>query len=380
MTRVLYLLPAAERGGAEVVIESLLGRLDRRRFEPLVVFLRPGPYAGRLAASGVRVITLTGHRAREPLKAAAAARALRRIVQNAHVDVIHANAGHLLVYAVAAAYRTRARVVWHVHDPLGNRTMHERVFRLLQRPLHPDLTVFANHAVATSYLRAYPGIRRHEIVLPGVDPARFASADPARARRALGLRDDAPLVVTIARLQAFKGHETLLEAAPAMLAAHPGARLAVVGGTPFGRETGFADHLRRRAADLGVDNKVVFTGEIPDQLRDDLLAAAWVYVHPARYEPFGIAVVEAMAAGVPVVAADADGPRRTVADAGILVPAGDATALARAVVALLDDPERRAALGAAGRSRVATQLSLDRMAAALERIYDELVTSPVRHG
>lgn len=381
---VLFLLPAGDKGGAEAVIEALVARLDRRRFEPWAVCMRPGPLIADLAAAGARTFTLPAHRARRPIKLVRSVVALRRLVRTAQPAIVHANAGHLLAHATAATRGTATRVVWHVHDPLGNRTLHERAFRWAQRGLQPDVTVFANPAVATSYLAAYPRIGRHRTIVPGVDPERFARADPEAARRAVGVPYAAPLVVTVARLQAFKGHAHLLAAAPRILAAHPAARIVIAGTTLFGREPDLERSLRETAQRLGVAERVVFCGYVPDPVRDGLVAAAAVLVHPADYEPFGLAVLEGMAAGVPVVAADAEGPRLTVGDAGILVPRGDAAALARAVISLLDDPGRAAALGAAGRRRVAAQFSLDAMVSAFEALYAELLadrrTAGSRHG
>lgn len=386
MTRtVLYLMPAGDKGGAEVVIETLVRHLDRSRYRPVVAFLRPGRLVADFEAAGVQTITLPAHRARNPVGIAQAIRGLRGAVAQAGAAIVHANAGHLLTYATAATLGTPARVVWHVHDPLGNGSWHERLFRLTQRWMRPDATVFANPAVAASHLAAYPRIALHRTILPGVDPARFARADGGAARRALDLPPEAPLVVMVARLQAFKGHDHLLAAAPTILAAHPSARIVIAGGTMFGREPAYGHALRARAKALGIADAVVFTGYVPDAVRDGLVATASVLVHPADYEPLGLSVLEAMAAGVPVVAADADGPRLTVGDGGILVPRRNPAALARAVVALLDDPARAAALGAAGRRRVERHFSISAMVGAFEELYDTVVgerpvTSADCHG
>ena len=187
-----------------------------------------------------------------------------------------------------------------------------------------------------------------------------------RARPA-GPPGPGPHLVTAGRLEDVKGVQVVLSAMPAILAAHPGARLTVLG-------TGTMDeHLRRMAGELGVGSAVRWGGWSAPATMATALAAADVAVVPSIWpESFGLTALEALAAGCAVVAADGGGLPDLVrpGETGLLVPPGDAPALAAAVLSLLADPARRARLAAAGR-RLADQLTLTAYADAVEAAYHD---------
>jgi glycosyltransferase involved in cell wall biosynthesis len=203
------------------------------------------------------------------------------------------------------------------------------------------------------------------LVPSAVDPADCA---PRIAQAALldryGLPGDALLVAVVAQLIPRKGHEVLLRAWPAIQAACPMARLLVCGSGPL-REA-----LETQASG---DASVLFTGFQPD-LRE-WLGHVDLLVHPALTEGLGVAVLEAQAAGVPVVASAAGGLPEAIADgrSGLLVPPGEPQALADAAVALLADPNRRAALGAAGRTHVAAEFSVAAMTRGYLALYQQIL-------
>jgi len=187
------------------------------------------------------------------------------------------------------------------------------------------------------------------------------------AKAALGLDPRRPVVGTIGRLERRKGHDHFLIAAHAMLALANGLRpqILIVGDGPLRPE------LTRQAAALGMAESVRFTGEIADVRVP--LAAMDVFVLPSRAEGMSNALLEAMAARRPVVAT-AVGGTREVLDAecdGVLVPPGDATAMAREVLALLTDAPRAAHLGAAAAHHVESSFSARAMVTRLETLYAE---------
>ncbi|MET8953540.1 glycosyltransferase [Streptomyces sp. NPDC004393] len=210
------------------------------------------------------------------------------------------------------------------------------------------------------------GISRGRIsVVPyGVDTAVFTPHGPAAApgtacRRLLHMGNLGPHGDTVVSIAA--------------LALLPTAELVVVGGPPADRLDGDPEvrRLRRAAADAGVADRVRFLGGVPGHEVPALLRGADVVVCAADHEPFGIAALEAMACGRPVVATAVGGHLDTVADPGTgrVVPPGDPDALARAVGELLADPEAREACGAAGRRRALRRYGWERVAAATEEAY-----------
>jgi glycosyltransferase involved in cell wall biosynthesis len=186
---------------------------------------------------------------------------------------------------------------------------------------------------------------------------------PGQFRREFGLEPGQPVVAVVAQLIPRKGHALLLAAWPAIHARFPGARLLVFGTGPLE-----ADLVAR----AGMSGGVHFAGFRPD-LRA-FLGHIDVLVHPALSEGLGLTLLEAQAAGVPVVGFRSGGVAEAVADGatGILLPPGDTVALGDAVVALLADPARRRSLGAAGRARIAAEFTPAAMAAAYAEVYADV--------
>lgn len=373
--RILCLDPVGEKGGAEVVVGDLARHLDRDRFEPVVACLAPGPFVDELREAGIRTVAFRPHRVRQVHRVGAIVARLGRLIRSESIDIVHANSGHLLFYAGLAARGNRSAVVWHPHDPLDGRGAFERLFKIAQRPMRPDWTVFANPMVAESYLAAFPNIERHDVIVPGVDVEALAGGDACRARAELGIPESAPIVAMFARLQTHKRHLDVVEAAQQLAPSLPDVRYVLCGGSLFGRQPEYAAALRRRIEALGLEDRVILPGYVTDGTKRDLLAASAMVVHPAEHEPFGISVLEGMAVGKPVVVTDAAGPSWTVDDGetGFVVPARSVEALATAIEKLLRDPDLAARMGAVGRRHVENRFSVRAMVRSMENVYDRVL-------
>jgi glycosyltransferase involved in cell wall biosynthesis len=179
-----------------------------------------------------------------------------------------------------------------------------------------------------------------------------------------GIPDDAPLLLAVGRLIEQKDHATLLDAFARVAAARPGTRLAILG---WGR---LEDETRARIRRLGLDESVVLPGRVEPR---DWLQRADVFVHTSRWEGFGIVLLEAMLAGLPVVATRVSAIPEIVvnAETGILVDPGDVSGVARALAELLDDATVRRAMGDAGRRRAEEEFSVARMELATARVYEQ---------
>jgi glycosyltransferase involved in cell wall biosynthesis len=245
------------------------------------------------------------------------------------------------LYAAPAAAILGRPAVWFQHGLPSPRDPIDRLVTLL-----PAAAVLApSRTVAREQERIRPRRRVH-VAHPGVESAPAAGAPPVPA----GVPAGAPVVGLVARLQRWKGVHVLVEALPRVLGEHPDAHVVVVGGDhPL--EPGYRDELVALAARLGVADRVHLVGYQAD-------ARAWmgsfdVVVHASDREPFGIVVLEAMAAGKPIVAGAAGGPAEIVRDGvdGLLVAYGDAEGLAERIGRLLDDPALAERLGRAGAER-----------------------------
>jgi len=275
------------------------------------------------------------------------------------------------VLATATAAALRVPNCWHLHDPLGGPTVAERVVEHALRTARPDLIVCANAAVAGSLPDRLRRSGRVVVALPGLDRRAIGGGDRRRARSRLGAGPDAVVILCLARLAPSKGQLDLVQAAATLN--RPESLLLVVCGPSQQQHRTYEADLRSAVQRHGLEGSVRFTGFVSDSERADLLAGADLLVHPARAENFGLAVAEAMAVGLPVVAADAPGPRSLVDDphTGLLYPAGDVAALRRCLERALADPDWRRRAGAAGRRAVASlswQQMAEQIEAALSRV------------
>jgi glycosyltransferase involved in cell wall biosynthesis len=216
----------------------------------------------------------------------------------------------------------------------------------------------------------------------GVDPARFAPAPGAttRLRPALDVGPAYPLLGVVGQLTPWKGQDDAIRALARLLPRYPDAHLLIVGEAKFTDPSARYDTGRYRrdlealAADLGVAGRVLFTGERTDI--PAIMAALDLLLVPSWSEPFGIVMIEAMAAGTPVVATRGGGPADVITSGcdGVLVPPRDPDALAAAVATLLADPAALRVMGTRARTRVASGFTVARQARRVERLYDWLLT------
>lgn len=218
---------------------------------------------------------------------------------------------------------------------------------------------------AEGFERIYP-------LIMGIDPPEGlpTAAERAARRSQMGLPAEAPVVGIVGRLHEVKGHDTFLRAAAQVLAAAPETHFALVGD---GHRRGALEGL---AAELGIAERVHFVGEWKEWSIFPALAAFDIGVVASTNEGFCQVLLEYMAMGLPVVSTDVGAARELLAEeAGVVVPRGDAAALAAAVGELLADPERRAELGRRGQERMLGGYTVEHMAAAFARCYEEHLRS-----
>jgi glycosyltransferase involved in cell wall biosynthesis len=360
---VLFVDHASALGGAEHSLLALMTALDLSRFRP-VLAAPPGPLADAASGAGVTVRRLPLARLQRqitaPFRLVRGVQALQRVAVEEQADLLHGNVLRASVYASLAARSIRRPLIWHVRDihPPG----------LAARWLchEADAVIAISHVVA----HALPCRDTARVI---DNPVAVPSAQP-RSRAELGLPLDGTLVAIVASLRRWKGHEAFLDAAARV--ADPRARFVVIGGAIFDDDDpDYGPSLAARAAELGLGERVTFTGQ-----RDDL-ADLWphlaVLVHPAEAEPFGRVVAEAQLAGVPVVAFNDGGLPELVSDgeSGLLVTPGDTAGLADAITRLLADPELRARLARAAEQRASRRFAPATHARAVEHVYEQLLAS-----
>ena len=359
--RVLLATPGTDVGGAERIVLALAHALPRRGHQ--VVLWGP---AGTLEPEldGVPLTrVVVPDRERSPIGLVAGVASLAAAVRRTRPDVVHAHNPRVSGMAAAAVRIARGPrrppLLATFHGSL--RTEYRAAAALFRGA--DAVTCVSGDAAAGLRAAGLPAAGLHvvlnSVVVPLAEPAAVAALD---GEFGLG---GAPVVAILGRLVKQKNHARFLAAAACVAQEQPDVRFVVVGDGPLRAE------LTEQAHALGLDGRLIFTG-----LRHDapaFAARADLVVVSSDSEGLPLVVLEALAAGTPVVSTPVEGVR-DLRDAGVveIVPNADADALARGIVALMADPRRRAEMGARGRELVAERYSADGMVDAFERLYSEL--------
>lgn len=339
-------------GGAETYLLQLLRHLPQR-FAPTLLVTRPAPallLAGA-AASGVPTLNVEPVRSKWDVPELAR---LARALASTHPDIVHINqtipANNRHAIAVAAALRQPALATLHLPAPIGS-ARHRTVLRLVYRRLRRVIAV-------SQHTRAQLIDELH--VPPGNVPV---VANGVEYNDAVAIRDAAqPMrIAAMGRLTEQKGFDLLIEAVRILQRDGITVNARIAGDGPE------LERLQRLAGGTPV-RFVPFVTDV-----SAFLGSSDVFCLPSRWEGLPFALLEAMMRGLPCVATDVGDVATTVGDAGVIVPARDAGALAAALLALTREPARRRELGAAAHRRAAAEYSVDRMVARTVAVYDEVI-------
>lgn len=330
----------------------------------------PGRFRSALRESGAEVHDLTPVSLSKPWQILAARRRLRALARRLQPAwVITHSAWTRLVFGsnpIAGA----APIAW-VHGASQPPNWLDRLDRGLSRSL-----VLTNSRHTASLVESQvPGVTARVVRYPVPPPPPSTGALRERMRASLGAAPGEVVVIIAARLEPWKGHEILIRGLAGLRPSTPW-QCWIAGGAQTPAERDWEARLQQLVREHGLRDRVRFLGQRSDVR--DLLAAADLHCQPnAGPEPFGIAFVEALHAGLPVVSSDFGGAAEIVDDScGRLVPPGDAAALASALQRLIDDPALRRALGEAGPRRARELCDPDRQIAAIEDALLGVARSP----
>jgi len=372
-------------GGTERQLVNLANGIDPARFDlHLACLLRCGSFLEELKRptrplTEFKIRHLYGLRTlKEQLKLAA-------YLKRHRIQLFHAQGFYPNVFGIPAARLAGTPVtVASIRDQGDSRTPLQGLAQRIACGLADGIVVNAEVVRRQLVAEGYSPEKIH-VIHNGVDLSRFAAKDPRSGiRQELRLPPDAPLVAVVSRLSPLKGIEYFLEAAVLVAGRFPRVRFLVVGDGCVKKSDSVVENgeyrgtLQRRAERLGLGRCVVFTGfrlDVPE-----ILAQVSVSVLPSLSEALSNALLESMAAGVPVVATTVGGNPEVVEDGitGLMVPPRDPAMLARAICHLLERPEEAARFGQTGRQRVNEHFSLDRMVQRTERLYLNLLDHAVR--
>ena len=362
--RIVEVMATGTNGGAQEHVYSLVSRLNTARYEVRVVSLSHGSSVRRLQKAGIDTVVID-----EP-DDHLAVRALAEELGAFEPEIVHNHMFRAEVVGTKAAFQLgekgcrRPAVISTVHSSRVRCVEDRETLRQLT-PLM-DRIIVVSKAIEQKVLDEGRRGAPVSLIYNGVDLQRYSHQQPCcTLHEDYHIDPSAPIVGVVARLEPEKGHRTLLEAWPLVLAAVPNAWLLVVG------EGSERESLEAQAEMLGISHRVVFTGRREDV--PAVTAALDVAVLPSYREAQGLSVLEAMALSRPVVASGVGGIPEMIVDevSGLLVPPQDCDALAAAIVRLLTDHPMADTMARRGHDLVHERFCVELMVKSICDLYDE---------
>lgn len=373
--RALFVHSSNEMYGADYILYSLLSARDTSSWDVHVILPCDVPYEGRLSRkfddSGIsweemklavlrrRYFTPAGLPRYSAYFARSVQQILRRI-REGNYDIVHSNTTAVVPGAVAARLARKPHV-WHAHEMVVSPGFVRKSTARMAVKLS-DVVIAVSEAVRQHMLQDAPdGVDTIRVLRNGIELDRFQHSDGReRVRQEFGFSPDDVVAGTLGRISKFKGQEYLVEAA-SRLQDRPNLKFLLVG-DPFVGQEYVLDNVRSKVRDHDLENQVVISPFRSDS--PDLYAAMDISVLPSVLpDPFPTVVLEAMAAGKPLVATNWGGAAEMVAEgeSGFLVPVDAPQVLAERISRLADSADLRTRMGSAGRHRAQTLFTRERM-------------------
>lgn len=401
--RILYVEKPPSIGGSVISLYELVRGLDTNLYEPVLLFYGAHPYRERFQALGVKVITLSeqaptatpsvgsqrdiaaslsryGHWLAAGYRAAKQvyllvrrdwplARRLAYLIKDEEIHLVHSNNSPNRA-SILAARLAGVPQVCHV------RALHQ--FSFVERYLAHFVNAFIYISNAVEQFCRNLGIPadKGQVVYNPINVEAFGQVDGvAELRAEFGLANQDRLISNVGRLDWWKGHGYFLQATAEVVQSQPNSKALIVGAPDSTHlNQAYYQRLQQLVTDLGLSDHVIFAGFRTDVPR--IMAASDVVVHSASEpEPFGRVIVEAMAAGRPVVATAAGGVLDIVEDqvTGLLVPPKNAALMAGAIQQFLQNKEQAQTIGQRAQQRARERFSVEQHVAAVQRIYQEIL-------
>jgi glycosyltransferase involved in cell wall biosynthesis len=386
-SEILFVHASADLYGADIALLQLICGLDRNRFRATVIVPYDGPLVARLRSAGIKVMVNTDlpilrrqymnlrGLLRLSISSVRSVRWLMSFVRRRDIVVVQSNTLAVLISGGLAARLARRPHVWHVHEILT----HPRIVALALATLSSALStlVIANsQATADHYRRTRAaGSTPVRVVPNGVDESRVSRGSGAALRRDVGADSRDVIFALIGRVNRSKGHSLFLDAAESFITESTNNAYFLIVGDSFAGQEHLSDSVDRRIESSGkLRGRAIRLPHMADVAT--VYAASDVIVVPSvEPESFGLVAVEAMAAGLPVIASRIGALPEVVDDqrTGILVEPGCAASLLAAMEDLSSSPARRSAMGHAGRERFEHSFRVQRYVKEFSTVYEEII-------
>lgn len=364
---LLYVIYSMENGGAETLAIRLAEKLDRELFNAAVCSLSDqGPLREVMERKGVTHFTLGKKEGKDfllPFK-------LRKLIKEKKFKIIHThNQGPLLYTYLGTRLLGKIKIVHTEHINMAKEFSYSKKHLLYNNILYRSLEGFINiaHHLTDEYQRRFDLSRaKVETIHNSVDVETHQFEPGNSLREELGLNVDAPLIGNISALRSQKDHLTMIKAMKKVCEKVPDATLVIAG------DGELRDKLLEAVHKYGLNSNIKFLGYRSDV--DSLLAQFDIFALSSLYEGLPLCVLEAMAAGKPIVATNADGTNEVVHNekTGLLVPIGDASSFADAILRIINDRNLASNMGDAAKMLVENKHNMAEMISNYEKYYKKL--------
>ena len=382
--RILMVGHTAALGGAELALLRMVRRVDAARFDCRVLLFSDGPLVAQLREAGIatdllplsyKVVNTSRHQAggalfrfHEVWATASQVWRVARFIRANRIDLVHTHSLKANLIAGLASRLAGRSCIWHLHMSLTDGYMPPwlaKIFRFLTRSV-PGYLIANSHYTLCSV--AVAGSRPSWVIYPGIHLEEFAPPAPTPSQE----RHHATVGI-IGRISSTKGQDIFLRTAARVLQRFPTVRFQVIG-SAFFNDLVYEEEIHRLAESLGIAASVEFISFVSN-VAARLHGLDIFVLASTTPEPFGQILVEAMAAGKPVVATNAGGVPEIVTHGqnGLLVPPGDVDQLAEAIHRLLSHPEQTSEMARRGQERVAERFTIERTVQDLETAYAQIL-------
>ena len=390
--KILYIDHTAQLSGAELALLNLIRHLDTSRFAPAVLLFTDGPLADQLRRAGipVHILALDSEINNTTRHAAGKSSALkigklfkmlrfilklRRAISESNPHIVHANSLKADILGGIAGRLAGKPVIWHIHDRFTEDYLPRRVVKIMRRLLRViPRAVIANSRATAETLLLHPA-KPAIIAYPGIDPLPLLPVPPPSPAPDTTVNSVRPSrrVIMVGRICPWKGQDIFIRAAALIHPQLPDVRFEIAGSALFGEHI-YENQVRQLVQTLGLQNVVSFLGFRSDV--PELISQADLLVHASTTpEPFGQVIVQAMAAGKPVVATRGGGVPEIVLETktGLLVPMGDPSAMAAAIITIMNNPDQAKAMGCAGKLRFIENFTIQKTVQQVQSAYESLI-------
>ncbi|MBN1622153.1 MAG: glycosyltransferase family 4 protein [Endomicrobiales bacterium] len=375
--KILFISNLIKIGGGERNLLDLVSNLDRDKFAPVVICPEEGPLTEELNKKGIQVIITKFGIAKKvfgfiPVISISTISTFYNIIKNEKIDLINSNSYQGVLFTGIPAKLCKIPLVWTMHMwRLGSGIQGILINYFVSKVIAVSNAV-KNYFIANSPVPE----SKIETVFLGIDTKKYTKLNKrSDIRNEFAVKDNGPLIAIVGRFQAIKGHIYFFEAAKLIKKEVPEIKFMVVGERIFDRkdDKDYPGQIKQIISDFGLENDVIFTGyrtDIPD-----ILSAIDVLVMSSLKETFGLVLLEAMAANIPVVSTRCGGPEDIIEDSasGFLVKNMDPLSISNAVIKVLKNKQLRDEITNNAKNRVEQLFSINTQARKYESIYSSIL-------